>query len=82
MKTADRNALITLVCAILVLALFMFMPAINWPASSTKWQHDMPEDGTMLCSQAGEGFRVNNNPWGFRVDRFPTFDESCRKFIK
>jgi hypothetical protein len=42
----------------------------------------MPDDGTMLCSVAGEGFRVINNPWGFRVDRYQAFDSECAKRMK
>jgi archaellum component FlaG (FlaF/FlaG flagellin family) len=49
---------------------------------ASKWRADMPDDGTMLCSMAGEGFVVVNNPWGFRVDRNSAFNSECAKRVK
>lgn len=49
---------------------------------ASKWRADMPDDGTMLCSAAGEGFRVTNNPWGLRVDRYEAFNSECSKRMK
>jgi hypothetical protein len=48
----------------------------------SKWNPDMPDDGTMLCSMAGEGFVVVNNAWGFHVDRRKEFDNECTKRVK
>jgi hypothetical protein len=48
----------------------------------SKWRADMPEDGTMLCSAAGEGFIIENNPWGFRVERHEAFNDECAKRMK
>jgi hypothetical protein len=42
----------------------------------------MPDDGTMLCSAAGEGFQITNNPWGFRVDRHEAFNDECARRMK
>lgn len=50
--------------------------------SASKWRQDMPDDGTMLCSAAGEGFRVTNSPFGFGLDRHHEFDSECAKRVK
>jgi hypothetical protein len=67
--------LITLAGSLLLAACVKFNPP-------TKWRSDMPDNGTMLCSAAGEGFRVTNNPWGFRVDRDESFNGECAKRMK
>lgn len=67
-------------CFLISLALSMSLAA--WFNSPSKWRADMPDDGTMLCSAAGEGFRVSNNPWGFRVDRYEAFNSECAKRMK
>lgn len=48
----------------------------------SKWDPAMPDDGTMLCSMAGEGFRINNDMWAYRVDRHKAFDSECAKRVK
>lgn len=65
----------TLLLMLLVLA---GCDANSW----SKWRADMPEDGTMLCSMAGEGFLITNNPFGFSVDRHRVFDNECAKRVK
>lgn len=70
-----KTLLITLAGSLLLAACFDFNPP-------SKWRADMPDDGTMLCSVAGEGFRVENSPWGFRVDRYEAFNSECAKRMK
>lgn len=82
MKRANRNALITLVVALVIFALFMALPSIRFPTSTAKWRADMPDDGAMLCLSDGEGFKVTNNPWGYHVDRYEAFDVECAKRMK
>jgi archaellum component FlaG (FlaF/FlaG flagellin family) len=65
-----------------VIALMLSMALAACFNSPSKWRHDMPDDGTMLCSVASQGFRITNNPWGFRVDRYQAFDSECAKRMK
>jgi hypothetical protein len=83
MMRADRNALIVLFGALALFGLFMALPAFKMSSSvSSKWNSNMPDDGTMLCSMAGEGFIVVNNVLGFYVDRHKAFDSECAKRVK
>lgn len=65
----------------LLLAFAMLLALVGCDSSS-KWRSDMPDNGTMLCSESGEGFVVINDTWGFRVDRYHSFDAECAQRMK
>ena len=83
MTRSKRNSLLLLFGALALFGLFMALPAFKMSSLvSSKWNPNMPDDGTMLCSMAGEGFVIVNNVWGFRVDRHKAFDSECAKRVK
>jgi hypothetical protein len=57
-------------------------PYIKVPTGVAKWRADMPDDGTMLCSMAGQGFRLENDAFNFGAVRDKTFDAECKKRVK
>ncbi len=65
-----------------IVILFTIFLVVNGEFFQTKWRMDMPDDGTMLCSMVGEGFRIHNDAWAYRVDRYQAFDAECRKRVK
>lgn len=75
-ETPEMSKITTMLAAILCIAL------LYGCQRASKWRADMPNDGTMLCSMAGDGFIVINNPFGFRVDRHTAFDSECAKRMK
>lgn len=66
----------------LLLLLFFAVLSLTGCDVSSKWRADMPDDGAMLCSVRGEGYIVENNTWGFRVNRHKTFDSVCAEILK
>lgn len=69
-------------CLLITLAGTLLLAACVKFNSPSKWRADMPDDGAMLCSADGEGFQVNNNPWGFRVEHHEAFNNECAKRMK
>lgn len=49
---------------------------------SPKWRPNMPDDGAVLCSVTKKGYVVENNSWGFNVNRRESFDSVCAEIMK
>lgn len=64
------------------LIMFATLLALAGCEKSPKWRANMPDDGAMLCSVTREGYIVENNTWGFNVNRHASFDSVCAEIMK
>lgn len=46
------------------------------------WQHEMPDDGQVVCSLTGKGFVVSNGVTGVFLRRRSDLDNTCASHMK